>query len=90
MNTQADGIGFSVYASPGGTYVVVRDCMIATLEAERLYGPLKLRKHIWPEDFRLPGLVDAVAAQIDDHLFAVLDDLSNIGCCESSVESQGR
>jgi hypothetical protein len=82
MNAQLNGNGFAIYASRAGPYVVVRDCMTATLEAEQLYGPLQLREHVWPEDFRVPGLVDAVAAQIDDHLFAVLEDLSNVGGCE--------
>jgi hypothetical protein len=74
MDPLLDDEGFSIYASPKGAYVVVEDCMTPALEAERLYGPLTLCDRIRPGDFRIPGLWNAVGSQIDDQLFAVLEE----------------
>jgi hypothetical protein len=63
----------NVYTAGDGRYVLVPECMKASLEARRLHGPLEFCVRIHSADYPYPELWRRVQAEIDDHMFAILD-----------------
>ncbi len=68
------GMIFSIYTRLDGGYVFVPSCMQASMEAERLHGPLRYLDSLEWSEGSLPAVWDTVMAEVDAHSFAVLQD----------------
>lgn len=67
-------MNFGIYTRPDGAHVLVPDCMQASVEAERLHGPLEFLELMnWCEEFP-PDIWKTVMAELDEHSFVVLQD----------------
>ena len=51
------------------------ECMQASMEAERLHGPLRFLDYVEWSDHPLPAVWETVMSEVDAHSFAVLPDV---------------
>ena len=65
---------FNVYTRLDGAYVLVPECMTASLEAQRLHGPLEYCDRLDSDEHPFPGLWELVVRETDEHSFAVLQE----------------
>lgn len=62
----------TIYTRPDGAYVLVPDSIKALRDAETRHGPLTHCERIDSDDFLIASVWSRVFAEIDDHLFAVV------------------
>jgi hypothetical protein len=63
----------NVYTTADGHFMLVPDCMAASMDARRLHGPLEFCTRIDSHDYPYPELWLRVTAEIDEHSFAILE-----------------
>ena len=63
----------NVYTTADGRFLLVPECMSASLEARRLHGPLEFCVRIDSRDYPYPELWLRVLSEIDEQMFAVLE-----------------